>query len=109
MSNAEGMTRLCAATARQAKPDPPYNAPIASSSFEHSGFFRHSSFVIPLTSCWQKFARQPLDKARQADEKITNFLLAISGPMFILGKNCGAFADGNLSGALPEENLSRLQ
>jgi len=51
-----------------------------------------------------KFPRQPLGKARRAHEKTANFLLAISGPMFILGKNCGAFADGNLSGALPEEN-----
>jgi hypothetical protein len=41
--------------------------------------------------------------ARQR-KKLANFLLAISGPMFILGKNCGAFANGNLSGALPEEN-----
>jgi hypothetical protein len=24
--------------------------------------------------------------------------------MLILGKNCGAFANGDLSGALPEEN-----
>jgi len=48
---------------------------------------------------WQPFARQPLDKARRAHEEIANFLLAISWPMFILGKNCGAFANGNLSGA----------
>jgi hypothetical protein len=65
------------------------------------------SFVISLTSSWQTFARQPLDKAQRAHEKIPNFLLAISGPMFILGKNCGAFANGNLSGALPEENPER--
>jgi len=57
-----------------------------SSSFEHSGF------VIPFATCsWQTFARQPLDKAQRAHEKIANFLLAIFGPTFILGKNCGAF------------------
>jgi hypothetical protein len=52
----------------------------------------------------ETFARHPLDKARRAHEKTANFLLAILGPMFILGENCGAFANGNLSGALPEEN-----
>jgi hypothetical protein len=32
-----------------------------------------------------------LSRASRAHEEITNFLLAISGPMFILGENCGAF------------------
>jgi len=86
------------------------------SRVEHSDFLRPSSFAChavafakagALSFCHfplETFARQPLGKARRAHERITNFLLAIPGPMFILGKNCGAFANGNLSGALPEEN-----
>jgi hypothetical protein len=64
-----------------------------SSLFDSESFRELSiriSFVLrPLPA--GKFPRQPLDKTRRAHERITNFLLAIFGPMFILGKNCGAF------------------
>jgi len=68
---------------------------------------RACSFVILSIRLHSSFAGRavvPRRREQRAHEKIANFLLAISGPMFILGKNCGAFANGNLSGALPEEN-----
>jgi len=36
-----------------------------------------------------------------AHVETTNFLLAFLSQMFILGKNCGALAKGNLAGAIP--------